>query len=72
MALLKSSRKQQKNAAKTVISKNKMLNSKAIGKGKAKAQQNKASPVKSFLKKNKTPSKSPKASSSKHSSIKPS
>jgi hypothetical protein len=35
MALLKNSRKQQKNAAKAVISKNKMLTSKAIAKKKS-------------------------------------
>ena len=71
MALLKNSRKQQKNAAKTVISKNKMLISKAIAKKKAGTKQNKSA-VGSFVRKNKTPSKSPKASSSNSSRIKPS
>ena len=71
MALLKNSRKQQKNAAKSVISKNKMLISKSIAKKKAVAKQNKP-PVGSFARKNKRPSKSPKASSSKQSPIKPS
>lgn len=71
MALLKNSRKQQKNAARSVISKNKMLKSKAIAKKKAVTKQCKPS-VGSFSRKDKKSSKSPKASSSKQSSIKPS
>jgi hypothetical protein len=71
MALLKNSRKQQKNAAKAVISKNKMLQSKSIGKKKAASQQNNAA-IGAFVRKNKRPSKAPKASSSKSSRIKPS
>jgi hypothetical protein len=38
MALLKNSRKQQKNAARSVISKNKMLQSKTIAKKKSVTQ----------------------------------
>ena len=71
MALLKNSRKQQKNAAKSVISKNKMLQSKTIAKKKSVTQKSKAA-CGAFVRKDKKPSKSPKSSSSNSSRIKPS
>ena len=66
MALLKNSRKSQKNAAKSVISKNKMLQSKAIAKNKAVAKAN--TTIGSIVRKDKSPStKSKKSSSNKKS-----
>ena len=70
MALLKGSRKDQKNAARTVISKNKVLASKTISKKKTSGLKTKAS-IGGFLKKDKTPSKSKKSSSSNKSNKPP-